>query len=50
MAKGKGLGKGLGAIFQTENSKVEINENDKILEISLDKIQKNPYQPRTIFD
>ncbi|MDO4813994.1 MAG: ParB/RepB/Spo0J family partition protein [Gemella sp.] len=50
MAKSKGLGKGLGAIFQTESSNVEVTENDRVLEVSMDKIQKNPYQPRTIFD
>lgn len=44
----KGLGKGLDAIFATEN--VEINkDNEKVLEISLEEIKKNPYQPRTIF-
>lgn len=48
MVKGKGLGKGLGAIFQTENS--AINEEDKVINISLESIKKNPYQPRTIFN
>lgn len=48
MVKGKGLGKGLGAIFQTENS--AINEEDKVVNISLESIKKNPYQPRTIFN
>lgn len=48
MVKGKGLGKGLGAIFQTENS--SINEQDTVVNISLESIKKNPYQPRTIFN
>ncbi|MBF0715972.1 ParB/RepB/Spo0J family partition protein [Gemelliphila palaticanis] len=47
MVKGKGLGKGLGAIFQTENT--AINDEDKVVNISLKSIKKNPYQPRTIF-
>ena len=50
MAKklGKGLGRGLDAIFATEN--VELTtDNDKIVEISLEEIKKNPYQPRTYF-
>lgn len=48
MVKGKGLGKGLGAIFQAENS--SITEQDKVINISLESIKKNPYQPRTIFN
>ena len=51
MAKklGKGLGRGLDAIFATEN--VELTtDNDKIVEISLEEIKKNPYQPRTYFN
>lgn len=50
MVKGKGLGKGLGAIFQTENTNIEITENDKVLDVKLDDIKVNPYQPRTIFN
>ena len=46
---GKGLGRGLDAIFATEN--VELTtDNDKIVEISLEEIKKNPYQPRTYFN
>ena len=51
MAKklGKGLGRGLDAIFATEN--VELTtDSDKIIEISLEEIKKNPYQPRTYFN
>ena len=51
MAKklGKGLGRGLDAIFATEN--VELTtDSDKIVEISLEEIKKNPYQPRTYFN
>ena len=46
---GKGLGRGLDAIFATENVEL-VSDNDKIVEISLDEIKKNPYQPRTYFN
>ena len=51
MAKklGKGLGRGLDAIFATENVEL-VTDNDKIVEITLDEIKKNPYQPRTYFN
>ena len=51
MAKklGKGLGRGLDAIFATENIELT-TDNDKIVEISLEEIKKNPYQPRTYFN
>ena len=46
---GKGLGRGLDAIFATENIEL-VTDNDKIVEIALDEIKKNPYQPRTYFN
>lgn len=51
MAKklGKGLGRGLDAIFATENVEI-VTDDDKIVEIALDEIKKNPYQPRTYFN
>ena len=51
MAKklGKGLGRGLEAIFATENVEI-VTDNDKIVEIALDEVKKNPYQPRTYFN
>ena len=51
MAKklGKGLGRGLDAIFATENVEL-VTDNDKIIEISLEEIKKNTYQPRTYFN
>ncbi|KXB58889.1 ParB/RepB/Spo0J family partition protein [Gemelliphila asaccharolytica] len=49
MTKQKALGKGLGAIFKSENVKIKDN-NLEILEIELEKIQRNPYQPRKIFN
>ena len=41
MAKklGKGLGRGLDAIFATENVEI-VTDNDKIVEIALDEIKK----------
>ena len=45
----KGLGRGLDAIFATENVKL-VTDNDKIVEVSLEEIKKNPYQPRTYFN
>lgn len=49
MAKSKGLGKGLEAIFATETLSHN-NKTDKVVEIKLSDIKKNPYQPRTIFN
>lgn len=49
MTKQKGLGKGLGAIFQSENIKDNSDANDKIVNINLNSIKKNPYQPRIVF-
>ena len=51
MAKklGKGLGRGLDAIFATENVEI-VTDNDKIVGIALEEIKKNPYQPRTYFN
>ena len=46
---GKGLGRGLDAIFATENVEL-VTDNDKIVELSLEEIKKNPYQPRTYFN
>ena len=46
---GKGLGRGLDAIFATENVGL-VTDNDKIIEIPLEEIKKNPYQPRTYFN
>ena len=46
---GKGLGRGLDAIFATENVEL-VTDNGKIVELSLEEIKKNPYQPRTYFN
>ena len=46
---GKGLGKGLDAIFATENIAID-ESKDTVVEIKLEEIKQNPYQPRTIFN
>ena len=42
----KGLGKGLGALFQDQ----ALLETDKVTQISIRDIRVNPYQPRKVFD
>ena len=42
----KGLGKGIGAFFPEE----AVHSEDKVEQISLTKIVKNPFQPRKVFD
>ena len=51
MAKklGKGLGRGLDAIFVTEHIDL-VEDSDKVVDIPLEEIKKNPYQPRTVFN
>ena len=51
MAKklGKGLGRGLDAIFATEYIDL-VEDSDKVVDIPLEEIKKNPYQPRTVFN
>ncbi|AMX00623.1 ParB/RepB/Spo0J family partition protein [Rummeliibacillus stabekisii] len=42
----KGLGKGLGALFQEQ----DLSERDQVTQISIKDIRANPFQPRKIFD
>ena len=51
MAKklGRGLGRGLDAIFPTEHIDL-VEDSDKVVDIPLEEIKKNPYQPRTVFN
>ncbi|WP_397536689.1 ParB/RepB/Spo0J family partition protein [Rummeliibacillus pycnus] len=42
----KGLGKGLGALFQDQG----LLEADKVTQIAIRDIRVNPYQPRKVFD
>lgn len=46
---GKGLGRGLDAIFATEHIDL-VEDSDKVVDIPLEEIKKNPYQPRTVFN
>ncbi|MBN1951425.1 MAG: ParB/RepB/Spo0J family partition protein [Bacteroidales bacterium] len=54
MAKKNALGRGLGALIESNESDREIQNNSErlsgVAEIDIDTIQANPYQPRTIFD
>ncbi|MBN2523239.1 MAG: ParB/RepB/Spo0J family partition protein [Bacteroidales bacterium] len=54
MAKKNALGRGLGALIDSGDEPSEISSYQRrlsgIAEISLDTIDSNPYQPRTIFD
>lgn len=45
------LGKGLGALFK-ENVQFteEVQENEVVVELELNELKKNPFQPRRIFD
>lgn len=42
----KRLGKGLDALFPS----LEVNDDDKVIEIPLNQLRANPYQPRKNFD
>lgn len=52
----KGLGKGLGALLTNDNIKnientdINFNEKDKVLEVNINKIQVDKDQPRKCFD
>jgi ParB family transcriptional regulator, chromosome partitioning protein len=48
MAKNTGLGRGLGALIDTDN--VSTSGSSSISEVALDLIFANPHQPRTHFD
>ena len=48
MAKKKALGKGLGALIENNETKNAVVGN--IVEIDINSIETNPYQPRTTFD
>lgn len=58
MAKKNSLGRGLGALIESQETsprettteKVVAKPRDGVAQISIEDIQANPYQPRTIFD
>lgn len=43
----KRLGKGLGALFPSE---LQVTDDEQVIQISLDELRPNPYQPRKEFD
>ncbi|MHC5216798.1 ParB/RepB/Spo0J family partition protein [Enterococcus sp. LJL128] len=51
MSKGKGLGRGIDALFQDFASLEEVDvKKEEVVEISLNDLRPNPYQPRKTFD
>lgn len=46
---GKGLGRGLESLFAVNTAEVEITKEDSILNISVELLRPNPYQPRKTF-
>jgi len=49
--KGKSLGKGIDALFQDLSSIEEVDvRKEQIIDISLNELRPNPYQPRKTFD
>ncbi|MDH6364391.1 ParB family chromosome partitioning protein [Enterococcus sp. PF1-24] len=51
MSKGKGLGRGIDALFQDFASLEEVDvKNEEVLNLSLSELRPNPYQPRKTFD
>lgn len=54
MAKKNALGRGLGALIESPDNDREITDHSRklsgVAEIDIDRVDANPYQPRTIFD
>lgn len=49
--KGKGLGKGIDALFQDMASLEEVDvQRDEVIEVPLNELRPNPYQPRKTFE
>lgn len=49
--KGKGLGKGIDALFQDMANLEEVDvQRDEVIEVPLNELRPNPYQPRKTFD
>ena len=46
---GKGLGRGLESLFKVDSIEVEITKEDMVLDISIEALRPNPYQPRKTF-
>ena len=49
-SKKKGLGRGLSALFGDENKQKKVLEKKKLAQISISDLNRNPFQPRTIFN
>lgn len=51
MSKSKGLGRGIDALFQDFASLEDVDvKNEQVIEIPLNELRPNPYQPRKTFD
>lgn len=50
MAKRKGLGSGLEELFRLTDVDDESSVDEKVLEVKIDDLRPNPYQPRKVFD
>lgn len=51
MSKGKGLGRGIDALFQEFANLEDVDvQKEEVIEISLNELRPNPYQPRKTFD
>ncbi|MGX7060112.1 ParB/RepB/Spo0J family partition protein [Vagococcus humatus] len=51
MSNSKGLGRGIDALFQDFSALEDVDvHKEQVLEISLEDLRPNPYQPRKIFD
>lgn len=51
MSKSKGLGRGIDALFQDIASLEEVDvQKESVIEIPLNELRPNPYQPRKTFD
>ena len=49
--KGKGLGRGIDALFQDLQGLEEVDiKTEKVVELPLNELRPNPYQPRKTFD
>lgn len=50
MARKNALGRGLGALIETEEQAIQVEKASGVNEISVDNIEANPFQPRSKFD
>lgn len=51
MSKGKGLGRGIDALFQDFSTLEDVDvQKEEVIDIPLNELRPNPYQPRKTFD